>query len=629
MFRYAKLQIMKIELYLVISLFLVSQFISAQTILLSEDFEAQTFPASWSQNTNASDGGWILGTNTELESEYWSIAPHGNFIATNDDACDCDKSIDYLVMPPLDLSFSTIVALEFQNYFGGGSLFGGTEIATIEYSSDNGTSWSILEEIEGTDDGNWDSQIIDLSSLSGNENVLLAFHYFDDNNWLFGWAIDDVLVYEPEGLDLALSSVQVPDVINAPNNLSITGTVTNNGFEEIDSFDISWNIGGTNYDATISGLSIPALGVYSFLHPDELETTTSGSFELSITISNVNGMPNDLIESNNYWTQDIQVVEYGQIMDGGLNREYIYYHPGTAPDQCPLVFAFHGYTGTAEGIMGYSEFNQLADEFGFAVCYPQGIEDSFGNTFFNVGYDFQNGETVDDLAYIQNLNNYLHTNYSLDDHNVFGTGLSNGGDFCYMLACQSSEQFKGVAPVAGMILQEIMDDCNPENEVSIFEIHGTEDDVTYFDGDPDNIDNWGAYPSTPDNISFWTDLFGLNILESENLPDISPDDGSTVSSDKYSLDESCSEVWLYTIEGGGHDWPGAFGNMDISSSREIWNFFDQLCDISVDIETPFKEADRRLLKILDILGRETKEIKNTILLYVYSDGTIERKVILE
>ena len=33
--------------------------------------------------------------------------------------------------------------------------------------------------------------------------------------------------------------------------------------------------------------------------------------------------------------------------------------------------------------MGYSKFNELADEFGFAVCYLQGIEDSFGNTFFN------------------------------------------------------------------------------------------------------------------------------------------------------------------------------------------------------------------------------------------------------
>ena len=183
---------MKIELRTVFLFLFLSQVISAQTILLSEDFETQTFPSGWSQNTNASDGGWILGTNTELESQYWSIAPNGNFIATNDDACDCDKSMDYLILPPLDLSSSTMVVLEFNNYFDGGSLLGGTEVATIEYSLDNGVNWSILEEIEGTNDESWNSQIIDLSSLSGNGNVLLAFHYFDDNNWLFGWAIDDV-----------------------------------------------------------------------------------------------------------------------------------------------------------------------------------------------------------------------------------------------------------------------------------------------------------------------------------------------------------------------------------------------------------------------------------------------------
>jgi polyhydroxybutyrate depolymerase len=355
----------------------------------------------------------------------------------------------------------------------------------------------------------------------------------------------------------------------------------------------------------------------------------SGNFELNVAISNINGMSNDLIDANNYWTQDIQAVEYGEILEDGFNREYIYYHPSTAPEECPLIFVFHGYTGTAQGIMEYSEFNQLADEFGFAVCYPQGIEDSFGNTFFNVGYDFQNGETVDDVAFIQNLNDHLHAEYSLNSQNIFGTGLSNGGDFCYLLACQASEQFKAVAPVAGMILQDIMDDCTPANEVSIFEIHGTADNVTYYDGDPNNIDNWGAYPSIPDNINFWTTLFGLDVLEAEDLPDINPNDGSTVSSYKYSQDDNCTEVWLYTVEEGGHDWPGAFGNMDISASREIWNFFDELCDVSVGIETPFQVTDRKLLKIVDILGRESAEIKNKVLFYVYSDGTTEGKIIFE
>jgi len=521
------------------------------------------------------------------------------------------------------------VVLQFENYFDGGSLFGGTEVATIEYSLDNGVSWTILEEIEGSEDDNWDSQSIDLNLLAGNSEVLIAFHYYDDNNWLFGWGIDDVIVFEPEGLDLGISSVNLPSVVEAPSNLNIAGTVTNNGLEEINSFDLTWTVGGTDYITSFTDLSIASLENYNFSHPDELEVITTGTIELTVTIGNVNGMLNDINESNDQWATSIQAVEFGQMMDGGINRDYIYYHPESAPEQCPLVFVCHGYTGSAQGIMDYSEFNAVADELGFAVCYPQGTEDSFGNSFFNVGYDFQNGESVDDVAFIQNLKSHLQSNYSLSTDDVFCTGLSNGGDFCYMLACEASNDFKAVAPVAGMILQEIMDDCNPENEVSIFEIHGTEDNVTYYEGDPNNNDNWGAYPSIPITIDFWTTLFGLDILINEDLPDTAPNDGSTVSSDMYSREGSCSEVWLYTVEGGGHDWPGAFGNMDISASREIWTFFDGLCTSPVGIEDFTISKSRTLIRITDILGREVKEEKNVVLFYLYSDGSVEKRVLIE
>ena len=47
-----------------------------------------------------------------------------------------------------------------------------------------------------------------------------------------------------------------------------------------------------------------------------------------------------------------------------------------------------------------------------------------------------------------------------------------------------------MAPVSGMIMQDIMDACNPSSTTNILEIHGTNDDVTYYDGDPTNQDGW-------------------------------------------------------------------------------------------------------------------------------------------
>ena len=39
--------------------------------------------------------------------------------------------------------------------------------------------------------------------------------------------------------------------------------------------------------------------------------------------------------------------------------------------------------------------------------------------------------------------------------------------------------------------------------------------------------------------------------------------------------------------------------------------------------------NKKLIKIIDLLGRENKESKNIPLLYIYSDGTVEKKMILE
>ena len=39
--------------------------------------------------------------------------------------------------------------------------------------------------------------------------------------------------------------------------------------------------------------------------------------------------------------------------------------------------------------------------------------------------------------------------------------------------------------------------------------------------------------------------------------------------------------------------------------------------------------NRKLLKVVDVLGRETKQVKNTPMFYIYNDGTVEQKMIIE
>ncbi|MDP7567536.1 MAG: hypothetical protein QF383_04035, partial [Flavobacteriales bacterium] len=39
--------------------------------------------------------------------------------------------------------------------------------------------------------------------------------------------------------------------------------------------------------------------------------------------------------------------------------------------------------------------------------------------------------------------------------------------------------------------------------------------------------------------------------------------------------------------------------------------------------------DKELLLITDLLGRETKGTKNEVLFYIYDDGTVEKRIVIE
>src|SRR3990172_8339663 len=81
--------------------------------VFSEDFEGLTgnaLPAGWTKSSSATDGGFYTGDNTETRiftcidpTDYFPIPAHTDFAMTHDDCCNCDKSVDYLEMPGIDL----------------------------------------------------------------------------------------------------------------------------------------------------------------------------------------------------------------------------------------------------------------------------------------------------------------------------------------------------------------------------------------------------------------------------------------------------------------------------------------------------------------------------------------------
>ena len=120
------------------------------------------------------------------------------------------------------------------------------------------------------------------------------------------------------------------------------------------------------------------------------------------------------------------------------------------------------------------------------------------------------------------------------------------------------------------------------------------------------------------------------------LPDINTSDSSTVTLTTYSPCAEDSEVLLYTINGGGHTWPGAniiigVTNQDIKASGEIWKFFKKYSlpegvgigenDLAnaklkiypqpatdrITIEIPMSEENSWEIKMFDLSGRIVKK----------------------
>ena len=290
------------------------------------------------------------------------------------------------------------------------------------------------------------------------------------------------------------------------------------------------------------------------------------------------------VSCKNSRKKDLITLPVQTFLSGGLEREYMLYIPQSAEKNSPLVFMLHGLGSTHTIIMNYSQMNQVADKHGFVVCYPQGIRGAEntrhtkkGTPFWNVGYETHKNETVDDVSFIKSLAIYLQQEYNLDPEKTFCAGMSNGGDMSYLLGCEAPDIFKAIAPITGCMMGWIYESCNKNDPVPVFQVHGTADKTTYYDGDVDNRDKWGAYMGVETTINFWVDRNECKEVNIDTLPDIDRNDGSIVITEKYTGGRNNNEVWFYKVINGDHEWPPGWpvksGNGDLNTSEEIWKFF--------------------------------------------------------
>ncbi len=267
---------------------------------------------------------------------------------------------------------------------------------------------------------------------------------------------------------------------------------------------------------------------------------------------------------------------------GNLHRSYSVHVPPRYNPQKPLpvVLALHGAGTNGRITANFTGLNKKADEAGFAVVYPNGTGAGGILLTWNSGGLRRAGEgsAADDVGYIRKVLDDLQTCLTVDGQRVYATGISNGAMMCYRLASEMSDRIAAIAPVAGTIA---IDNYHPKRPVPVIHFHGTADKLVLFHGPQNDAAKLFGFKSVPETIRI---LVACNSCVPDPQTDELPDkahDGTKVTRKVYAPQEGGAEVVLYTVEGGGHTWPGrqppirfiGKSTEQISANDLIWEFF--------------------------------------------------------
>ena len=262
-------------------------------------------------------------------------------------------------------------------------------------------------------------------------------------------------------------------------------------------------------------------------------------------------------------------VSENTLLSGGLERYYITYVPsGYDPSEpAALVLTLHGFGGNAAQQEQYSGWDEIAERENFIVVHPQGTQ--FPRRWHGYRNDvyYMRNQGADDVQFFRDLLDRLNADYCIDPARVYVNGLSNGGGMTYRLACELADRFAAVGIVAGAIADD--ESCAPARPVPVMVFHGMGDPVVDYEGSEDltGVEDW---------VENWAER-----NQCDAAPEALPVQGD-VRGIVYPNCADNADVILYTIDEGGHTWPGSepllpmlIGptTQDIHASEALWQFF--------------------------------------------------------
>jgi polyhydroxybutyrate depolymerase len=246
----------------------------------------------------------------------------------------------------------------------------------------------------------------------------------------------------------------------------------------------------------------------------------------------------------------------------GQSRSVTVRAPERAPGELlPVIVALHGLGGTAQDFEDYTGLTDSATTDRYIAIYPDGSPISDDRQAWNAGGCCSSpGSTPsDDVAFLSSIFDQAEL-YGGDPSRIYVVGFSNGGMLSYRAACDLGDRVAGIAVVSGAFN---VTECASTNPIPVVIIHGTDDStVPYLGGATDDESAIGLNPvvnaSVWDAMEYWIDRDGCSFDPTETA-------WNRASVESYDNCASGSFVTVYTIDGGGHEWPDAESPVDATA----------------------------------------------------------------
>lgn len=237
----------------------------------------------------------------------------------------------------------------------------------------------------------------------------------------------------------------------------------------------------------------------------------------------------------------------------GRHRSYRLHLPTDARGPYPVVISFHGLNSTAAQQEKISRFSDLADREGFIVVYPEGV----GRKWRFMG------QSDADVEFAMAIIDALVARLPIDRQRLYASGISNGAQMAWRLACDRPQDFAAFGLVAGGYFGV----CETAQRAPLIMFHGTSDRLLPYEGRGRLMPvrnfamSWAAQPSCAP--ASWGEII-LRVGD--------------VTGERWACAPG-REVDLYTLDGKGHSWPGSdmparITSHDVDASAVMWRFFE-------------------------------------------------------